>query len=214
MKGVLFTILVTICISINCAAEQMIVIDDFENGLKLQWKSKKIKGETQYSVVKTENGHVLKAESSASASALIYKYKYNPKEYPILTWRWKIKNIIKKGNEMEKEGDDYAVRVYVIFPSGFPLLTKSINYIWSNKLPQGKHTPNTFYSKAIMVAVESGNENLGEWITELRNVYEDFKMLFGEEPPLAGGIAIMTDTDNTGESATAYYDDIRIETLN
>lgn len=39
-------------------------------------------------------------------------------------------------------------------------------------------------------------------------------MLFGEEPPLAGGIAIMTDTDNTGESATAYYDDIRIEKLN
>ncbi|MDE1889012.1 MAG: DUF3047 domain-containing protein [Planctomycetota bacterium] len=102
MKGVLFTILVTICISINCAAEQMIVIDDFENGLKLQWKSKKIKGETQYSVVKTENGHVLKAESSASASALIYKYKYDPRKYPILTWKWKVENIIKKGNEMKK----------------------------------------------------------------------------------------------------------------
>lgn len=166
MKGVLFTILVTICISINCAAEQMIVIDDFENGLKPQWGSQKFKGETQYSVVKTENGHVLKAESSASSSALIYKYKYNPKEYPILTWMWRVKNIIKKGDEMEKEGDDYAVRVYVIFPSWFPLLTKSINYIWSNKLLKGKHTPNTFYSKAIMVAVESGNENLGEWITE------------------------------------------------
>ena len=62
-----------------------------------------------------------------------------------------------------------------------------------------------------MVAVESGNENVGKWITEHRNVYKDFKALFGEEPPAAGGIAIMTDTDNTGESATAYYDDIRIE---
>ncbi|MDE2216399.1 MAG: DUF3047 domain-containing protein [Planctomycetota bacterium] len=214
MKGVLFTILVTICISINCAAEQMIVIDDFENGLKLQWKSKKIKGETQYSVVKTENGHVLKAESSASASALIYKYKYDPRKYPILTWKWKVENIIKKGNEMKKEGDDCAARVYVIFPSWFPLLTKSINYIWATKLPKGKYTPSPYSSRSIMVAVESGSKIIGKWVTERRNVYEDFKLLFGKEPPPVGGVAIMTDTDNTGESAIAYYDDIRIETLN
>lgn len=62
-----------------------------------------------------------------------------------------------------------------------------------------------------MVAVESGNENIGKWVTERRNVYEDFKMYFGEESPQVGGIAVMTDTDNTGESAIAYYDDIRIE---
>lgn len=61
-----------------------------------------------------------------------------------------------------------------------------------------------------MVVVESGNENVGKWVEEQRNVYEDFKMLFGEEPPTIGGIAIMTDTDNTGESAIAYYDDIMI----
>lgn len=36
-------------------------------------------------------------------------------------------------------------------------------------------------------------------------------MYFGEEPPQVEGIAIMTDTDNTGESAIAYYDDIKIE---
>jgi hypothetical protein len=62
-----------------------------------------------------------------------------------------------------------------------------------------------------MVAVESGQANAGAWLAERRNVYEDFKKLFGEEPPPAGGIAVMTDTDNTGESAVAYYDDIRIE---
>ena len=93
----------------------------------------------------------------------------------------------------------------MIFPHWLPPLTKSINYIWANKLPKGRHVPNPFYSNAVMVAVESGNENVGKWIAERRNVYEDFKAIFGEEPPL---IAIMTDTDNTGEAAVAYYDDM------
>ncbi|MDE1889013.1 MAG: DUF3047 domain-containing protein [Planctomycetota bacterium] len=101
-----------------------------------------------------------------------------------------------------------------MFPSWFPLLTKSINYIWATKLPKGKYTPSPYSSRSIMVAVESGSKIIGKWVTERRNVYEDFKLLFGKEPPPVGGVAIMTDTDNTGESAIAYYDDIRIETLN
>lgn len=211
MKSIFFTILFTVYISANCGAEQTIIIDDFENGLKPQWECEKFKRETQYRIVKTENSHVLKAESTASASALIFKYEYNPREYPILSWRWKVENIINKGDEVKKDADDYAARVCVIFPHWFPSLTKKITYLWGNKLPKGKHTPSPYYSRSIMVAVESGNENVGKWVEKQRNVYEDFKMLFGEEPPTIGGIAIMTDTDNTGESAIAYYDDIKIE---
>ena len=61
-----------------------------------------------------------------------------------------------------------------------------------------------------MIAVESGTPNLNQWQTYRRNVYEDYLQAFGEEPPRVSGIAIMTDTDNTGESATAYYGDIRL----
>ena len=210
MKQLILIPIFAICIPLNGIAGEVIVIDNFENGLKPQWERKAFKEETRYSVVTGESGHLLKAESNASASALIYKYKYNLKDFPILSWRWRVETTIKKGDEAKKVGDDYAARVYVIFPNWLPPLTKSINYIWANKLPKGQHVPNPFYSKAVMMAVESGNENVGKWITERRNVYEDFKALFGEEPPAAGGIAIMTDTDNTEESATAYYDDIMI----
>lgn len=198
-------------ISADCAAGEAIVIDDFEGGLKPQWESREIQGETRYRVVKTENNHVLKAESNASASALIYRYKYSLKEYPLLTWKWKVENTIKNGNEMKKKGNDCAARVYVIFPSWILWMTKSITYVWANKLPKGEYTPSPHYSRSVVIAVESGNEHLGKWITERRNVYEDFKMVFGEEPPRVGGIAIMTDTDNTGESAVAYYDELKIE---
>lgn len=59
-----------------------------------------------------------------------------------------------------------------------------------------------------MIVVESGTTKLNTWVTEERNVYEDYKRAFGEEPPPISGVAIMTDTDNTGESAEAYYGDI------
>jgi hypothetical protein len=59
-----------------------------------------------------------------------------------------------------------------------------------------------------MIVVESGETRLNQWVIEERNVYEDYKRAFGEEPPMISGVAIMTDTDNTGESAIAYYGDI------
>ena len=59
-----------------------------------------------------------------------------------------------------------------------------------------------------MIVVESGPSRIGQWREETRNLYEDFRRAFGEEPPLVNGVAIMTDSDNTGESAVAYYGDI------
>jgi hypothetical protein len=86
--------------------------------------------------------------------------------------------------------------------------TKAINYIWANRLPQGESLPNAFTSNAVMVAVESGDGKAGTWVTEERNVYEDYRALFGEDPPAIDAIALMTDTDNTGGEAEAYYGDI------
>ena len=56
--------------------------------------------------------------------------------------------------------------------------------------------------------MESGEEKINQWICEERNILEDYRKAFGETPPMVSGVAIMTDTDNTGESATAYYGDI------
>lgn len=186
------------------------VIDDFESGLGPRWEKKVFKGETEYSIVETAGNHSLKAKSHAAASGLVYKISYESKEYPLLTWRWKVGHVLEKGDAATREGDDYPARIYVIFPHFIPTLTRSINYIWANKLPKGSRVPNAYYSKAVMVAVESGEENCGRWVMETRNVYEDYEDIFGKPPPKVGAIAIMTDTDNTSESAVACYDDIQI----
>jgi len=200
-------------------------------GLPDSWKPltfKKIERHTAYSLVKDNDTVVIKAVAEASASGLTREIKINPKEYPIIQWRWKVNNILKKGDVHKKEGDDYPARIYITFeydPSKLSFFEKAkyetikllygqypplaaINYIWESKAPVGTMVPNPFTDRVLMFVVESGPAKLNQWVNEERNVYQDYKRAFGEEPPMISGVAIMTDTDNTGESATAYYGDI------
>lgn len=192
------------------ATSDQILLDDFEDGLKPAWTKKIFQGETRYSVVKSDQGQVLEARSNASASGLVYKIEYDPAEYPILAWRWKVAGIIEQGDALKKSTDDYPARIYVVFPHWFFPKTRTLNYIWANRLPKGTIQVNAFTGNSMMIAVESGVEHVGEWITEQRNIVEDYRRAFGEDPPKVGAIAIMTDTDNTQGRAHAWYDDLKL----
>lgn len=187
-----------------------ILINDYKNGLSPKWKEKIFKGSTYYEVIREENQWAIKATSHASASALYYETNYDPRDYPVLSWRWKVNRVLTKGDALKKEGDDYAARVYVVFPSLLFWKTRAINYIWANKLPSGEVVPNSYTSNAMMIAVQSGSKHVGEWNEERRNIFEDYRRSFGQDPPNVGAIAIMTDTDNTGEEAVAWYGPIRV----
>jgi hypothetical protein len=200
-------ILICSCLPV-CADE--ILLDDYKKGLSPRWIEKSFKGKTEYQVTRQDDQWCIKATSRSSASALYYKIKYDLKDFPILTWRWKVDRVLAKGSAVHKDGDDYAARVYVVFPSWAFWKTKALNYIWANKLPIGQAVPNPFTANAMMIAVQSGPELTGQWIEETRNVLEDYRRSFGTDPPRAGAIAIMTDTDNTGEKAAAWYGPIRI----
>jgi len=181
------------------------VLDDYKNGLSPAWQTKSFVGKTHYTTESDDRQFYIKARSTASASGLFYKIDYDSKDQPILRWSWKIERTIAKGDERTKAGDDFAARVYVVFPSFIFWKTRTLNYIWANRLPKGEALPNAFTANAMMIAVESGNGRAGQWLSEERNIHEDFKKYFKAEPPRVGAIAIMTDTDNTGESATAWY---------
>ncbi len=187
-----------------------LLLGNFSAGDLSGWTPKVFKGETSYTLVADGERRFLKAESNGAASGLFKKVQLDPLEFPVLRWSWKIEGTIPNGNERTKEGDDYAARVYVVFPSILFFQTKAINYIWANRLPKGESLPNAFTSNAMMVAVESGNGMAGMWVMEERNVYEDYRTLFGEDPPEIGVVALMTDTDNTGGAAVAYYGDITL----
>lgn len=191
----------------TCLAD-VIKVGNFSAGDLSGWELRELEGQTSYTLVKKDGRTVLKAVSKSSASAFYKEIEVDPKKYPILTWSWKIERVLAKGDARKKETDDYAARVYVVFPGTFFWSTTGLNYIWANKLPKGKALPNAYTENVIMVAVESGPAEAGRWIKEKRNLYQDYKKLFGEDPPKIGAVAVMTDSDNTKTSGTAFYGDI------
>ncbi len=214
MRPLLFLpLLLLIAVTTIEANDQELHLGRFSTGNQTGWKEQTLglfKAKTVYTITKDNDKSVLMARSNKSASGQIYKTTLDPKEYQTLKWSWKIDHTIKKGDEKTKDGDDFAARVYVVFPRGLFSSTRAICYVWGNKLPKGEHVVSPFTPNIITVAVDSGPELAGRWTFHQQNIYDDYRRFFGEEPPRIGGVAVMTDTDNTGESAVGYYGDISL----
>ena len=205
-----------------------------DDALPKKWKElkfKKIDSYTKYEILNESGNDILKATSNNSASGLILRISFQSQEYPIISWRWKIKETIKSGDVRSKKGDDYAARLYVAFrynpKKKIKLkqrlsykIAKSLygeyppdgvlNYIWANHAKEGLRLSSAYTKAAKMIVLKSGNAQAGSWVTEIVNIYEDYKSLFKKEPPLIDFIAVMCDTDNTKEFAVSYFDDIII----
>ena len=209
-------LLIIIFSILSSAQERIKIIDKFSTNSGKEknidgWEEKSFVGNTKYLIEKEDSNFVLHAIADSAASGLYKKIKFDVKQWQYLSWRWKVLQLPEKGDVHAKETDDYGARVYVVFPKFIKWHTRTISYIWAKKLPEGESYPNSWLPKnVVMIAVESGSDSLGRWITEKRNVYQDYKRIFKEEPPKAGAIAIMSDSDNSGGRAEAFYDDFVI----
>ena len=194
------------------------------------WKPltfKKIAKHTQYEVVRDDGILVMRATSEAAASGLTKEVQIDPREYSVVRWRWKIENLLKHSDVHRKDGDDYPARLYITFAYDADKVSfakklkyqagrvlfgdipiAALNYIWETTTPIGTIVDNVYTDFARMIVVESGPSRIGQWLSEERNVYEDYKRAFAGEPPMINGVAIMSDTDNTRERVTAFYGDI------
>ena len=188
----------------------------------------KIERHTEYSLVQDNGTVAVKAVSRASASGLVRQVDIDPMQYPVVEWRWKVENVLRKGDVTRKDGDDYPARVYITFrydSSKVGMFERAkyeairlargeyppmgaITYIWESRRPVGTVVPNPYTDRVMMIVLESGGEKVGRWVSESRNLVEDYRKAFGGDPPRVSGVAVMTDTDNTQESATAYFGDI------
>ncbi len=189
----------------------------------------RIERHTRYSLVEDEDGVVVvRAESDASASGLSRHLVVDPTVTPMLEWRWRVANVLAGGDVTRRSGDDYPARIYVTFAydparAGFFERARfealrlfygeyppaaALNYIWANKAPVGSLVPNPYTDRARMLVVESGAAHAGEWRSERRDVAADYRRAFGGPAPAISGVAIMSDSDDTGESAVAWFGDI------
>jgi len=165
---------------------------------------------TEYRIVapdETRTGHaaVFARCRGQQASALVVERETSLRDTPILEWRWRVDSIYRNIDETEKSGDDYPARIYVVAERWPRFRSRVINYVWSSEQPKGETWENAFASQFQMVAIRSGAEKLGRWITERRDVRADFRRLHGIDFETVDALAIMTDCDNAGQQATAWY---------
>ncbi len=184
--------------------------------------------DTRYSLVTDGGISVLRADADNSMSALTHTIRVDTRRFPLLRWRWKITAPVNGADMTRKAGDDYAARVYVLFDyprARLPLSTRlgmtlaeslykqpiptaALNYVWDNRQPAGTIRANAYTDRARMIVVRSGPAGQGQWHTETRDLRADFRAAFGEDPPDVLGLALATDTDNTGGRALAWFGDL------
>lgn len=199
-----------------------------------KWKDHKIpkvEKMSRYSVEALEAGNsILKAESDSSASGIIYSEEINIHEFPVLSWKWKTDSVYSKGDLTKKEFHDSPLRLYIIFPYNsssesfwdrqkFEALklvageyppSSSLSYLWSSKADKEKVLESPFTPRSRAIVKDSGTQFVSQWREHTVNLVEDYQRVFGEMPPKRAKIAIMNDSDNTGESSVSYFDFIQV----
>jgi hypothetical protein len=184
------------------------------NALK-EWEEKVFKGNVEYKIEREGDNSYVRAISDKAASALYFKTKLDPKgRFPMIGWKWRVEKFPGKTKpeslEVENE-DDFAARVYVIFPAMFITNSKVLEYVWSEKLPVGTVGTSPYSKNIKLIVLRQGKADTGKWYDENRDIVADYKKLFGKSPEHdVGAIAFMTNTEHTGTSAEAMYDDIQI----
>ncbi|MEE4639382.1 MAG: DUF3047 domain-containing protein, partial [Wenzhouxiangella sp.] len=146
---------------------------------------------------------------AGQASGLFVEREIKLQDHPILEWRWRVDDIFEDLDETSKAGDDYPARIYVVAERWPRFRSRVINYVWSSAQPENQTWENAFAAQFQMVAVRSGQADLGRWVEERRNVRDDFRRLHGIEPDVIDAVAIMTDCDNAGQQTNAWYGPVK-----
>lgn len=190
----------------------------------------KARNETHYRLVSVDGRTVLEARAENSASALVYPLRADPKRTSWLSFSWRTERLVEKSDMRTTAGDDYPARIYVIFDYDIARLSfgeriklrmarsiwgdqvpaAALCYVWEPRQPVGHSQWSAYTTRLRMIVAESGGARLDQWVSIERNVAEDFRAAFGEEPPPISAVIVATDTDNTGETAHTWFGDISL----
>jgi hypothetical protein len=191
----------------------------------------KLKRDTVYTVVKEEGRWVLRAVAERSASLYVAAFKPATDAPASIEWRWKTDALVPHADNRDKDREDAPLRVLVAFDgdkttlpieeqqrfkrartlSGRDAPYATLMYIWSDQVPLNTVIRSAHTSQVRMLVVASGPKGLGQWQSAQRNLAADYRRVFGGSPGRVLGVAVMTDTDNTGGKAVGEYADIRLD---
>jgi hypothetical protein len=179
---------------------------------------------TRYTVRIQDGTPVLRARSECAASALVLPLEdVDLDRTPRLRWRWRVDEDVAPEAPLTKQGDDFAARVYVMFPFdpgrasvwqrlqrrlaqalyGESLPGEALSYVWSEQIPAGESWPNPYAEQSRMISLGAGPP--GQWVEAQVDVRADYAAHFGAAVPDPMALGVMSDSDNSCGSATAWF---------
>lgn len=182
------------------------------NGLPEDWKLRVWRGEPDVQVVNNNGKNILRLRSKKASVSVYRNIKLDLKNFPNLSWQWKVTQLPKDADARVRNRDDQAAGIYVAFPR-FPSMINSrfIAYIWETSVPEGAVLKNQKNPMVHYIVVRSGKRRLNEWITEERNVLRDYRRVFEQDPPMVGGVALLIDSDDTRSQAESFFAQIEFK---
>ena len=133
------------------------------------------------------------------------KGKVNLKETPFLEWSWKVTVLPRGGDSCKKATDDQAAQVFVVWPRfPEPVRSRVIGYVWDTTEPVGKICKSEKTGTVTYIVLRSGTAELGKWVTERRNLVEDFKKIYQDDPDEPAAVSLAIDSNDTNSTAESY----------
>lgn len=204
-----------------------VVIEDFEaytsEDLPTGWMTNRGRGnlvpvspdmmnDQERYVIKEENGNTfVRAMMNDEAHRLVLlngrHFDWDVNEYPNIRWDWRANKLPEGAREDQRSKNDTGAAFYVTFGRDWLGRPKSIKYSYSSTLPAG--TTDSQGALRIIVVASEPEDGTGEWMTMERNVVEDYRRLFGSDPPNRPiGIILWSDSDTMNTTAEADFDNI------
>jgi hypothetical protein len=195
-------------------AQSLDLFDEFNPGWRSHWEEQSLfAGATTYEPAALDGQSALRAVSQHSASSLFRRIDLPAPAAAQLRWSWRIQAPVPlTASERTKSGDDYAVRVTVIFEhSALPMRSCALQYVWATREPIGSTFPSPYSANVGMFVLRTGNAQAGMWCQESRDLLADYTRFFGRPAKRLSAVAIMTDSDNSGTKAEGWYAGLTLE---
>ena len=204
-----FKIILIFLLNINSSYSEVLRVFEFTEEEFKTLKTRKVKGETKWSLGSNGNGNFIRAEAEGVGSGLGKEVSINLNKTPFINITWKVEKDLSGIIENSKKGHDFAARVFVVKKTGKTALSnRAVNYVFSSNNSINESWRSPYTKKSIDYVLSTTKDNLNKWVTVKANVKDHFKKLHNLEVNELNGVAIMTDTDNSKLKAISYYQNI------
>jgi Protein of unknown function (DUF3047) len=194
-----------------CAAEEVIILGRGKTETLVEWDKPVHVGTGIWNVVDDGEDQAIQLRTESSSFALEKSITVDLRQTPYLEWEWKVTVPPAGGDFSSPDTDDQAAQLLVVFPKTFFERRKVISYIWDPTAPKGTIGAGAgpIYLNVKAMVVESGAGQIGKWLTEKRNLVEDFRNLYGESPERAVAIRMQINSQHTQSVAEVFWRTIR-----